>query len=119
LPPSGWRDPVISNPEFIPNCPPRKSNSMTEKSRGVRERLMDRWWDAAELLCTQLEAGLREPLDDELADVMVLVRLDRVLQCDCEAELCDCGLTAEQRGLTDQLKATERDIEALGGWIPR
>ena len=96
---------------------------MTEQYRGVREHLMDRWWDAAELLCTQLEPSLSEPLDDELADwladVLVLVRLDRLLQCDCEAELCDCGLTVEQRGLTDQLKATEREIEALGGWIAR
>jgi len=96
---------------------------MTEQHRAVRERLMDRWWDTAEVLCTQLEPRLKEPLDDELmeelVDVLVLVELDRLLQCDCEAEYCDCGLTVEQRGLIDQLNATEREIEALGGWIAR
>ena len=76
---------------------------MTEQYRAVREHLMDRWWDTAEVLCKQLEPG----------------RLDRLLQCDCEAEHCDCGLTAEQRGLIDQLNATEREIKALGGWIAR
>ena len=93
---------------------------MTEQHRAVRERLMDRWWDAAEVLCTQLEPRLSEPLDDEITDelmaVLVLVRLDRLLQCDCKAKHCDCGLTAEQRGLIDQLNETEREIEALGGW---
>jgi len=49
----------------------------------------------------------------------MLVRLERLLQCDCEAEHCDCGLTVEQRGLIDQLNATEREIEALGGWFAR
>ena len=96
---------------------------MTERSRSVREHLMDRWWDTAEVLCTQLEPRLKEPLDDELmeelVDVLVLVQLDRLLQCDCEADHCDCGLTVEQRGLIAQLNATEREIEALGGWIAR
>ena len=96
---------------------------MTERHRAVREHLMDRWWDTAEVLCAQLERRLSEPLDDdlmdELVDVLVLVRLDRLLQCDCEAEHCDCGLTVEQRGWIDQLNATEREIEALGGWIER
>ena len=96
---------------------------MTEQYRAVREHLMDRWWDTAEVLCKELEPTVNEPLDagvmDGLADVLMLVRLERLLQCDCEAEHCDCGLTVEQRGLIDQLNATEREIEALGGWFAR
>jgi hypothetical protein len=101
----------------------RNSIRIAEQYRSVREHLMDRWWDAAEVLCTQFEPRLNEPFDDELMDelvnVLVLVRLDRLLQCDCEAERCDCGLTLAQRGLIAQLKATEREIEVLGGGIAR